>query len=147
MNMFFTVVINCALIGIAVMIHYEILLYVSRLLNKVDIAHRLRVILGLFGTLFAHVLEVWVFAFGYYFMIKSGQFGTMDGNFTFGIQDCVYFSFSTYTSLGLGDIAPVGNLRFLAGLETLTGLVLISWTASFMFIEMQKFWETGKEKI
>jgi hypothetical protein len=46
-----------------------------------------------------------------------------------------------YTSLGIGDIVPVGNLRFLAGLETLTGLVLITWTASFMYIEMQRFWE------
>jgi len=32
-------------------------------------------------------------------------------------------------------------LDFLTGLETLTGLVLITWTASFMFIEMQKFWK------
>ena len=145
--MFLTLIINCTLIGIAVMIHYEILLHVSRILNKINIAHRLRVILGLFGTLFAHVLEVWVFALGYYFMIQSGQFGSMTGSFTFGILDCVYFSFSTYTSLGLGDIAPIGNIRFLAGLETLTGLVLISWTASFMFFEMQQFWKTDKDNV
>lgn len=32
---------------------------------------------------------------------------------------------------------------FLAGIESLLGLVLITWTASFLFIEMQKFW--GKD--
>ncbi len=35
----------------------------------------------------------------------------------------------------------MGNLRFLSGLEALTGLVLIAWTASFTFIEMQQLWK------
>ena len=30
----------------------------------------------------------------------------------------------------------MGDVRFLAGLEALTGLVLITWSASFLFIEM-----------
>ena len=66
--------------------------------------------------------------------------GSLEGNFNNSILDCCYFSFTTYTSLGFGDIEPIGEIRFLAGLEALTGLVLISWTASFMFIEMSKFW-------
>jgi hypothetical protein len=28
----------------------------------------------------------------------------------------------------------------LTGIEALTGLVLITWTASYLFIEMQKYW-------
>ncbi len=74
-------------------------------------------------------------------MIKSEYFGTLNGEFTLSLLDCTYFSFVSYSSLGLGDIYPTGWLRFLTGLETLTGLVLITWTASFMFIEMQKFWK------
>jgi hypothetical protein len=34
----------------------------------------------------------------------------------------------------------VGAVRFLADVESLLGLVLITWSASFTFIEMQKFW-------
>ena len=30
-------------------------------------------------------------------------------------MDCVYFSFTAYTTLGFGDIVPHGDLRFLAG--------------------------------
>jgi hypothetical protein len=92
-------------------------------------------------SLCAHVIEIWLFAFGYYFMISSGAFGTLQGNFTNTLRDCSYFSFTTYSTLGVGDIEPVGHIRFLMGLESLTGLVLITWTASFMFVEMQKFWE------
>lgn len=53
----------------------------------------------------------------------------------------VYFSFTTYTSLGYGDIVPVGPARFIAGLESLMGLVLIAWTASFTYFEMTLYWE------
>ena len=46
-----------------------------------------------------------------------------------------------FSTIGFGDISPVGNLKYLTGLEALTGLVLITWTASFLFIEMQKHWK------
>jgi hypothetical protein len=67
--------------------------------------------------------------------------GKLEGNTTDSFMDCIYFSLTSYTSLGFGDIAPTGWIRFLAGMEALTGLVLIAWTASFMFLEMQKHWK------
>jgi hypothetical protein len=42
--------------------------------------------------------------------------------------------------LGYGDLNPLGSLRFLAGLEALLGFVLITWSASFLYFEMQKYW-------
>jgi hypothetical protein len=53
----------------------------------------------------------------------------------------VCFSFSTYTTLSYGDIDAVGDLRHLTGLEALTGLVMITWSASFLFLEMQRYWK------
>ena len=57
-----------------------------------------------------------------------------------GFLDSVYFSAVCYTTLGLGDIVPSGAIRFLVGTEALTGFVLITWSASFTFVEMQRFW-------
>ena len=133
--------INSFIVALAVLIHYEMLLKLSTIIPGLRLWHRYRVLVGIFGALLAHVAEIWLFAFGYYFMILSGKFGMLKGNFSGELLDCVYYSFITYSSLGLGDIYPIGDLRFLTGLETLTGLVLITWTASFMFIEMQKFWK------
>ena len=45
------------------------------------------------------------------------------------------FSLVTYTSLGYGDIAPLGPARLLAGIES-----LIAWSASFTYLEMQRHW-------
>jgi hypothetical protein len=139
----FTVVLaNIAVVSIAVIIHYECLLRLTLLLARVKIRHRLRILLGVGGALLAHAVEVWVFASAYYFMHHAKAWGRLTGNFDGSLMDCVYFSFTTFTTLGFGDIQPSGDLRFLTGIESLTGLVLITWTASFLFVEMQKFWNS-----
>jgi hypothetical protein len=138
--MILVIVINTFVIALAVMIHFEMLSRLSILMPQLKIRYRFRIAFGIFGALFAHIVEIWLFAFAYYFMIKIKHFGTLAGLPELDLANCAYFSFITYTTLGYGDIVPVGHLRFLAGLESLTGLVLITWTASFMFFEMQKYW-------
>ena len=138
--MIITITINGMILMLAVIIHYEMLSRLSVIIPKLSIRHRFRVLYGVLGALTAHVIEIWLFSLGYYFMIRFDGFGSLQGNFDGSLLDCSYFSFSTYTTLGFGDIVPMGDVRFLAGLEALTGLVLITWSASFLFIEMQKFW-------
>ncbi len=96
---------------------------------------------GVFGALAAHALEVWVFALSYFWMHHAQGWGHFEGNFKGTLLDCAYFSFTTFTTLGIGDIAPHGELRYLVGLEALTGFVLITWTASFLYLEMTRYWD------
>ncbi|MFN3570818.1 MAG: potassium channel family protein [Polaromonas sp.] len=133
---------NIAVVLAAVVIHYEFLFRLSLLLRDVKIPHRPRVLLGVGGALIAHAVEVWLFAAVYYLAHHAPGWGRLTGNFDGSLMDCVYFSFTTFTTLGFGDIQPEGNMRFLTGIEALTGLVLITWTASFLFVEMQKFWNS-----
>lgn len=133
--------INLAVVTLTVMVHYEMLYHLSLLMPKLTVRYRFRIAIGLLGSLLAHIVEVWIFAFVYYLMIRSdGDYGTLLGG-DGSLMDAAYFSFITYTTLGYGDLAPIGAIRYLAGLEALTGLVLITWTASFMFFEMQKYWK------
>jgi hypothetical protein len=60
-------------------------------------------------------------------------------------MDCVYLSFVTFTTVGYGDIVAQGDLRYLTGLEGLTGLILITWSASFLLLEMQSYWSDRRE--
>ncbi|MES2674078.1 MAG: ion channel [Pseudomonadota bacterium] len=142
--MLLTIVINSFLVAAAVLIHFEALNLLSIMIPKLPIKNRLSILFGVFGAIIAHVIEIWLFAFGYFFMIQTSIFGALTGNFDNSLLDCAYFSFTSYTSLGFGDIQPIGNLRFLSGLEALTGLVLIAWTASFMFFEMEKLWKASR---
>jgi hypothetical protein len=98
------------------------------------------VLAGVFVIIIIHVFEIWLFALAYFLMINIEGLGSLSGNFDQSLLDCSYFSFTTYTTVGFGDIEPLGYVRFLTGLESLTGLVLITWSASFLFLEMQKYW-------
>ena len=133
--------VNSTIMAFAVLIHYEVLHQLSSILPRIHVTHHFKVIIGVFGALIAHLMEIWLFAFAYFLMINSNEWGSLEGNFTGTLFDCVYYSFITYTTLGFGDIIPQGPVRFLTGIEALTGLVLITWSASFLYIEMRKFWD------
>ncbi len=133
-------IVATILVTLSILVHYEALVRLSRIMRKTHILPRIRIVFGLVGALFAHVVEVFIFSFGYFFLAQFNNTGKLIGSFDHSYSDYVYFSFSTYTSLGFGDIVPVGPLRFVAGIEVLLGLVLIAWTASFMYVQMERFW-------
>jgi len=60
-----------------------------------------------------------------------------------GCFDPLYFSAVVYTTGGFGDIVPQGPIRLPAGSEVVTGVVLITGSASFIFLEMQRYWREG----
>ena len=137
------ILVNLFVIGLAVMIHYEFLHQVTGLMPRVKIPHRFRIVMGVFVALTAHAVEVWIFAISFFLMHEADGWGYLEGNFAGTLMDCVYFSFTTFTTLGTGDIVPHGDLRYLTGLESLTGLVLITWSASFLYLEMTRYWDDG----
>jgi hypothetical protein len=129
--------LTLGLAACAVGIHHSALAYLSRRVPAV-LSKRRVLIAAVIGALFAHILEILLFGFGYY-LAQAADLGELrhfaDDAPRREWRDCVYFSFVTYTTLGYGDIFPAGALRFLAGVEAITGLVLITWTASFLFRE------------
>ncbi len=143
-----TVALTAIIVALAVLLHFEMLRQLSRIIPKMATMLRFRVLCALFGALIAHIVEVQLFAVGYYAMthfpwpdlVNFGTIVNSEGEATVSLRDCSYFSFVSYTTLGFGEIIPVGHIRFLSGLEALTGLVLVAWTASFMYVEMERFW-------
>ena len=140
--MIYVFLLNTLVVATVVIIHYELLYRASVYIPLMKIKHRFRIVFGVFSALIAHAIEIWIFAITYYFMNKSDDWGELSGNFDGSLFDCVYFSFTTFTTLGFGDIEPTGHLRYLTGIEALTGLVLITWTASFLYFEMQRYWDS-----
>ena len=130
--------VSILLILISIGVHYEALAFGSRWLGKLSIAPRIRVLLGVLLTLCAHFVEVVLFAVGWYYLLVTDM-AILSGVVS-GPTDILYFSLITYTSLGYGDIAPLGPARLLAGIESLIGLGLIAWSASFSYLEMQRHW-------
>ena len=138
--MWLAALINTVIVALSVLIHYEFLYRSTLLLPKVNVKHRFRIVLVVFIALIAQVVEIWLFAVAYFYMSKNEAWGSIGGNFDGSLMDSVYFSFTNFTTLGYGDIEPFGAIRFLVGMEALVGFVLITWSASFLYFEMQRYW-------
>lgn len=138
--MLVALIFSTVLVVACVLIHYEVLRFTSTLLGRMTIPPRPRILVVMFAVFLAHTIEVWVYAIAYYLLrdhLGIGGFGgTLENQFT----DYLYFSTATYSSLGYGDVYPLGGLRLVAGIETVAGLVLIGWSASFTYLTMEKFW-------
>ena len=112
--------------------HFAILSRVASRLDKSDMSagsHHF-LLLGTIGLLHVFEAAVYTVAFRLGQSWGLGGFKT-DGPLTF--MDVYYFSVVNYTTLGLGDIYPSGHLRFLAGIESLEGFLLLSCSASYLF--------------
>lgn len=135
--------LNALLVVLAVVVHYEFLYHLTTYIPKMTMHHRYRIVVGVLGSLVAHAIEIWLFALAYFMVNNADGWGHLEGATTGTLMDCAYFSFTVFTTLGFGDILPVGNIRYITGIEALTGLVLVTWTASFLYYEMQRHW--GRE--
>lgn len=128
-------------VGLSVILHYEGLVVMSRMLATMHAHARRRVLRGIFGVLMLHVAEIWFFGLALYVLLLiDPRFGDIHGIDPHSVFDYVYFSAVTYSTVGFGDVIPTGPIRFMVGTEALTGFVLITWSASFTYLEMQRFW-------
>jgi hypothetical protein len=135
--------INTVVVIATMLIHYEALFCLSKKLPTLSqIRPRFQVLVGALCIFLVHVLEIWLFALAFYLSSKVDGMGALTGNLVDagGILDCVYLSFVTFTTVGYGDVVARGELRYLGGIESLTGIILITWSASFLFVEMQRNW-------
>ncbi len=131
--------LTLALVGTSVLLHFEALNWLNRDITPLR-SKRLSLVATMFGLLLAHMVEIWFFAVGYWLAASIGY-----GGFTPALadwMDAMYYSAMVYTTVGFGDLVPVGPLRMVTSGEALTGLSLITWSASFAFLQMQRVWET-----
>ena len=128
-----------AIVVIVVLVHYEMLLHASRLAERMTIPPRRRILVIIGAAFLAHLGEITLFAVGYWVMHLHPSLGKIGGELEGGPLDFLYFSATMYTTLGIGDVAP-SVMRLPAGAKSLIGLVLITWTASFSYLAMERFW-------
>lgn len=128
------------IVVVCVVLHYEVLSLCNRYLPALSHRRRPRVLILIWVVLAAHIAEIWLFGLGYYWLAGYRSLGGLEGLPTLSLPDCVYFSAVTFSTVGFGDAVPVGAIRFLAGVEALTGFVMVTWSASYTFLEMQRDW-------
>lgn len=136
--------IATVMVIVSVLVHYETMLLVSDRLVPWGLRHdqgRRTIVLSLMALMLGHILEIWLFGATLMVLSLYPAFGGFGGHFDGNITDYLYFSAVNYTSLGYGDIHPLGSMRAIAVSEALTGLMMIAWSASFTYLKMEQIWQ------
>lgn len=76
------------------------------------------VVMGLFAL---HSAQIWVYALAY---IAIGEFDSL--------ETALYFSTSTFTTVGFGDLVLSEDWRMLSAVESMNGFLLIGWSTAFL---------------
>lgn len=118
-------------VGATLAIHFAALAW---LLRHTVLAARLR---GAFVLLFAHLLEIGVYAALYRAGI-AWELGQFRGAFTPTAGDFFYYSATTYTTVGFGDVTPPPDLRIVTAVESLNGIVMVGITTSAMLVALMR---------
>jgi ion channel len=80
------------------------------------------VIVGaVFGVFAVHTVEIWLYAALYMFLGETPDF-----------ERALYFSTTTFSSLGLGDVVLSPQWRMLSAIEGANGVILFAWSTAFL---------------
>ena len=137
-------VIGCILtVVLCVYVHLTTLrLLNDRVLPRFQRHSRTAVGMMVIVALVGHLLEIGIFAIT---ILVVGSLS--DTQFAEELQldgfDAFYYSAVSYTSMGAEPLHE-SSLRILTAIEALTGLILLTCTASFIFLVMQQTWEAGR---
>jgi len=132
-----------------VVIHYEVITIVSdRIIPWAQkcVPSRKVMAYAIAGLLFGHIAEIWLFALAAKIIIAFPVLGTMQGADENSFVTLLYLSSVNYTSLGDNTIRLIGPVRALAAGESLVGMVMIAWSASFAYLKMKLIWERRRAR-
>lgn len=139
--------VTTLVVPLVVGVHYEAMRLLVKLMAGMQGLHRLIIVGVILGLVLAHLVEILMFALTYAILESIGGFGSIHGYIlgsaepgSQGGVDYIYFSATVYSTVGFGDLVPVGPMRLLAGVEALLGLMLIAWSASFTYLQMHSHW-------
>jgi Ion channel len=127
--MFANLAIGTLIISLTVVIHTFGLIWITHGMNWLTgkvrpQGHRSRllamntVVIGVFAVL---TVEVWLWALCY---LALGVFDDF--------ETALYFSTSTFSTLGYGDVITGKGWRMLAALESIDGFLLIGWSTAYL---------------
>jgi len=128
------------LVAITFVFHYRVLIWLGFNTPKLNLPTQTQVLVIVVVLFLAHIIEIGMYGVTYNWSVSVLELGEFKGEAITDAMSYLYYSGVIYTTLGLGDIQPVGHIRFITAMEALNGFLLITWSASFTFIAMGRLW-------
>jgi len=119
--------------GMLLLIHW--LARVHHILESPSARRRIGLLVALFVWIVVlHLTQVGLWALVFW---RAHELSTLEA--------AVYFSLVTYFTFGFGDVVLGPGWRVLAGIEGLTGIVLIGWSTAFVFAIVNRMYEHWRQ--
>jgi len=138
--MFMTqLVIGALMIGLTVVIHAVALDRLMRVIEYMAPAVYMRfrhgwkiplLIIAVLGCFLALTVEIWIWA---QFYLQVGALGSL--------EEALYFSTSTFTTVGYGDIVLSPDWRLISSFQSANGFILFGWSTAFIFEVTSKLYK------
>lgn len=120
-------------VGMLALIHW--LARVRRVLESASTPRRVALLLRLFlGIVLLHLIQVGLWAVVFW---RAHELPNL--------ETALYFSLATYTTIGFGDVVVGPGWRVLAGIEGLTGILLVGWSTAFVFTVVNRMYEHWRQ--
>jgi len=131
--------IGAILLCITVVIHAVVL---DRLLNVFEKgSNRVRLMFGkswkipvlviaVLGVFTAHVVQIWLWAMFYLYIEVLPD-----------LESALYFSTTTFTTVGYGDVFLDKDWRLLSSVQSANGFIMFGWSTAFIFEIMSKLYK------
>jgi hypothetical protein len=124
------------MVGLTVMIHFGGLLVLMWMLRARG--HRFRahegparvaalIVFVVLGLVAIHTVEIWLYALAYLAVGALPSF-----------EEALYFSTTSFTTIGYGDIVLDRRWRLFGAIEGANGLLLFGWSTAFMLSIIQR---------
>jgi hypothetical protein len=139
-RLFITAGVAAFIVALSALIHYDVLRLCNDHFPRLHwVPGRAKVLIAMAAAFCSHLVQIALFAWAFW-LFDGTAMGSLHGQGAMSVPSFVYFSAETYTSLGFGDLFPVGEMRLIAGIEALTGLLMIGWSTSFTYLVMSRHW-------
>lgn len=89
-------------VALAVLVHYEGLALLNQRLVRVHARRRRKVLLGVYGVILLHVVEIWLFGLACWLLLLMPGTGALSSMAPVAFLDAVYLSAETFTTVGFG---------------------------------------------
>lgn len=140
-----TFLISVLLIIAAVAFHYWALGVLLNWLPEQCGPHRnfLRAVGVLLLVMGIHLMIILGFASAMWGISQYTVLGSLGRDGVSSFMDYFYHSAVSYSTLGLSEV-PEGHLKIMTALESLTGIMLLTWSATFYYSVMGRNPKSGK---
>ena len=123
--------ISGVMVGATVVIHFAGLLILMWLLrarghnfraHESVVGQIAAIVFVVLGLVAIHTVEIWLYALLYYGLGALQHF-----------EEALYFSTTSFTTIGYGDVVLDRKWRLLGAIEGANGLILFGWSTAFLF--------------